>query len=370
MESFGHRSAAIFPDTPDKFEISVIGWTCCHETAVEALLQFQKSKTSWKPSIISRAYTLEKIIQTDEPVDESEAKLKNPEGVNLNRTGNFRNQNERNTDFDRVSMLIDFLCEENTKCKKLTERNSILEKEVQNLKAELESLTEIFLQKESPSTEVNDHTSSKDYSEVWQIPTRTVNGKRPLAKSKSLVTISNGFSALQDDVDDKRDDSSLKSDNGSISIQMENSKLKQKVQYLESKVDQRKVNRPNSSEIMKRDSGGKSRYSSHGNIQIADEDRQTHMKEISKDHQVKDEVVTAGDSMIKDIDPRGLSRINKTLVKSYSGATSKDIVVFVKPAAGRKGIILHSGINDLKQNEPKSTLEQILDIGHVIHAIS
>ena len=79
-------------------------------------------------------------------------------------------------------MLLDFLCEENIKCKKLTERSSILEKEVQDLKAELESLTEIFLQKESPPTKVNDHTSSKDYSEVWQISTRTVNGKRPPGK--------------------------------------------------------------------------------------------------------------------------------------------------------------------------------------------
>ena len=94
---------------------------------------------------------------------------------------------------------------------------------------------------------------------------------------------------------------------------MENIKLKQKFQYLESKVDQRKVNRPNSSEIMKRNSGGKNRYSSHGNIQIADYDRQTHMKEISEDHQVKDEVVIIGDSMIKNIDPRGLSRKTRLL---------------------------------------------------------
>ena len=124
----------------------------------------------------------------------------------------------------------------------------------------------------------------------------------------------------------------MKSDKGSFSIQMENIKLKQKVQYLESKVNQRKVDWPNSSEMMKRDSGEKSRYSSHGNIQIADDDRQTHMKEISEDHQVKDEVVIVGDSMIKNIEPKGLSRKDKTLVKS-SGATSKDVVNFVKPAA-------------------------------------
>ena len=88
-----------FPDTPDKFEISVTDWTCCDNTAVEALLQLQTSKTSWKPSIISRVCTQ---IQTDEPVDESETQLKNPEGVDLNRTRNFGNQNERNKDFQRV----------------------------------------------------------------------------------------------------------------------------------------------------------------------------------------------------------------------------------------------------------------------------
>ena len=76
--------------------------------------------------------------------------------------------------------------------------------------------------------------------------------------------------------------------------------------------------------------------------------------------------------MVKNIDPRGLSRKNNTLVKSYSGATSKDIVDFVKPAARRKakGIILHSGTNDLKQDEPKSIVEQLLDIGYVTHSVS
>ena len=97
-------------------------------TGRAATIQLQTSETSWKPTRISRAYTQEKIIQTDEPVDESETNFKNLKGVNLNCMRNFRNQNEKNTDFDRVSMLLDFLCEENIKCKKLTECNSILEK--------------------------------------------------------------------------------------------------------------------------------------------------------------------------------------------------------------------------------------------------
>ena len=34
------------PDIPDKFENSVTDWTCCDNTAVEALLQLQTSETS------------------------------------------------------------------------------------------------------------------------------------------------------------------------------------------------------------------------------------------------------------------------------------------------------------------------------------
>ena len=83
-----------FPNTPDKFENSVTDWTFCDSTDVEAILQLQTSETSWKPT---RAYTQENIIQTDEPVDESETNLKNPEGVDLNCMRNCRNQNERNT---------------------------------------------------------------------------------------------------------------------------------------------------------------------------------------------------------------------------------------------------------------------------------
>ena len=64
------------------------------------------------------------------------------------------------------------------------------------------------------------------------------------------------------------------------------------------------------------------------------------MKEISEDHPVKAEVLIVGDSMTKNIDPRALSRKNKTIVRSYSGATSKDTVDLVKPAARRKQKVL------------------------------
>ena len=79
-----------------------------------------------------------------------------------------------------------------------------------------------------------------------------------------------------------------------------------------------------------------------------------------------------GDSIIKNIDPRGLSRRNRTSVKSYSGDTSRDMIDFVKPAARRrpKGIIIHAGTNDLRRYETKSILESLLNIAKVIHWIS
>ena len=148
MEAFGHGAAAIFQMPPISLKIQSLTQTCCDNTAVEVLYNFKRQKRIGNlPEFPEHTY---------EPVDESETNLKNPEGVDLNCMRNFGNQNERNTDFDRVSMLLDFLCEENMKCKKLRERNSILEKEVQDLKAELESLTEIFLQKESSPPEVNE----------------------------------------------------------------------------------------------------------------------------------------------------------------------------------------------------------------------
>ena len=33
-----------FPDTPDKFEISVTDWTCCNNTAIEAFYNFKCQK--------------------------------------------------------------------------------------------------------------------------------------------------------------------------------------------------------------------------------------------------------------------------------------------------------------------------------------
>ena len=55
--------SSFFPDNPDKFENSVTDWTCCDNTAVEALLELQTSETSWRPTRMSIAYSQEKIIR-------------------------------------------------------------------------------------------------------------------------------------------------------------------------------------------------------------------------------------------------------------------------------------------------------------------
>ena len=104
----------------------------------------------------------------------------------------------------------------------------------------------------------------------------------------------------------------------------------------------------------------------------ANEKVQENNKMDTNQNQARDEVIVVGDSIIKNIDPRGLSRRNKTSVKSYSGATSQDMIDFAKPAAQRrpKGIIIHAGTNDLRRYETKSILESLLNIAKVIHSIS
>ena len=78
-----------------------------------------------------------------------------------------------------------------------------------------------------------------------------------------------------------------------------------------------------------------------------------------------------GDSIVKSIDPRGLSKKCKSLVKSYSGARCEDMLDFVKPVARRrpKRIIIHSGTNDLRSNEANHVVEQLIDISKVVKSI-
>ena len=153
----------------------------------------------------------------------------------------------------------------------------------------------------------------------------------------------------------------MEKDNCLFSIQMENIKLKQKVNYLES----RQKHNMNCSEKMKINSEKQHKNEKTSSVKTngtANEKAQENNKMDTNEKQARNEVIIVGDSIIKNIDPRGLSRRNKTSVKSYSGATSQDMIDFVKPAARRRPV--------LDNFETKSILESLLNIAKVIHSIS
>ena len=87
---------------------------------------------------------------------------------------------------------------------------------------------------------------------------------------------------------------------------------------------------------------------------------------------VEDQVVIVGDSIVKHMDPKGLSKKCKTLVKSYSGARCEDMLDFLKPFARRrpKKIIIHSGTIDLRSNEANHIVELLIDISKLVKSIS
>ena len=87
---------------------------------------------------------------------------------------------------------------------------------------------------------------------------------------------------------------------------------------------------------------------------------------------VEDHVVIIGDSIVKNIDPRGLSKKSKTLVNSYSGARCENMLDFVKPVARRrpKWTIIRSGTNDLRSNEANHIAELLINISKVVKSIS
>ena len=73
-----------------------------------------------------------------------------------------------------------------------------------------------------------------------------------------------------------------------------------------------------------------------------------------------------GDSMTNGLDSKGVSsKLVKSTVRSFSGATSSDMVDFVKPFVDKKPdlLFLHVGTNDLTKgvHHTKSNLEEIIN---------
>ena len=129
------------------------------------------------------------------------------------------------------------LCEKNVKRKKLQEKYVILEKESKNLRGEVESLTEVIrlLQAEKTNTEDHKDPPSEDIIKEWQTPNKTASQKQP-PRFTSLVETRNRFNVLSDE---NKDDNSADKKNNTFAIQMENIKLKRKINYLEKIIEDR-----------------------------------------------------------------------------------------------------------------------------------
>ena len=67
---------------------------------------------------------------------------------------------------------------------------------------------------------------------------------------------------------------------------------------------------------------------------------------------VKKEVFIIGDSMIKHLNGREVSRNNSVKVRSHPGATADDFNDYVRPTVRKKPnlIIIHNGTNDIQNN--------------------
>ena len=93
------------------------------------------------------------------------------------------------------------------------------------------------------------------------------------------------------------------------------------------------------------------------NAQLIQEKNQTNVKNV----------VVCGDSMINRIDSNGISgKYHKSRVKSFSGATSKDLVHFIKPLLYDNPdiMIIHVGTNDITKN-----IDTIKYLGEVIDLV-
>ena len=84
----------------------------------------------------------------------------------------------------------------------------------------------------------------------------------------------------------------------------------------------------------------------------------------NNEHARKPVTVIAGDSIIQHIRGWSISISNQVVVKSFPGATTEDIEDFVKPLLRKKpdNVFLHIGTNDLNTQEPRLTVEGIVNL--------
>ena len=76
----------------------------------------------------------------------------------------------------------------------------------------------------------------------------------------------------------------------------------------------------------------------------------------------KKEIIIVGDSMIKHVNGREVSRDNSVKIRCHPGATTDDIIDYVRPTVRKKPdmIIIHTGTNDIQNKINTKKLERLL----------
>ena len=94
--------------------------------------------------------------------------------------------------------------------------------------------------------------------------------------------------------------------------------------------------------------------------QIEDQD------EVRDNKTPKKDIVIIGDSMIKYINDREISRSSSVNIRSHPGATTEDLIDYVRPITRKnpKMMVIHSGTNDITNKV--NTLQKIRKVIHAI----
>ena len=78
----------------------------------------------------------------------------------------------------------------------------------------------------------------------------------------------------------------------------------------------------------------------------------------------KSKVIVAGDSIVKHVDQKKMSRNNMVRVRSFPGAKIEDMHHYVTPLLWEEPstLIIHSGVNNLTSEEPMITKDKLIDL--------
>ena len=82
---------------------------------------------------------------------------------------------------------------------------------------------------------------------------------------------------------------------------------------------------------------------------ISEKTKERNKKQSHQPPIIKKSIVIIGDSMLNNIDPKGLGKKHQVKVRSYGGSTTKDMIDFIKPTIRKKPdvIVMHVGTNDI-----------------------